>query len=123
MDRALGGPGGGQGLGQEDAILAIAGQQDASSRLSRNNSSTKELRRFGRRNSSFAEFFEGDFAQSLLSRRHFWSKDSHDDRKDFKKNENLTDNEYTVDDPGLFMSVSKEKEKHAPSKHKISKVK
>ena len=43
---------------------------------SRNSSSDLNISHGMRRNSSFAEYFEGDLSQNLLSRRHFLRRDS-----------------------------------------------
>ena len=73
-----------------------------------------------RRNSSFADFFENeDFAQSLLSRRHFtWSHDEREQRG-CKKN---SDHNFSVNDPGIFVTSSSEKTKGTSTKKKLSKV-
>ena len=73
-----------------------------------------------RRNSSFADFFENeDFAQSLLSRRHFtWSHDEREQRG-CKKN---SDHNFSVNDPGIFVTPSSEKTKGTSTKKKLSKV-
>jgi len=73
-----------------------------------------------RRNSSFADFFENeDFAQSLLSRRHFtWSHDEREQRG-CKKN---SDHNFSVNDPGVFVTASSEKKKEASTKKKLSKI-
>jgi len=73
-----------------------------------------------RRNSSFADFFENeDFAQSLLSRRHFtWSHDEREQRG-CKKN---SDHNFSVNDPGIFVTSSSEKTKGTSTKKKLSKI-
>ena len=43
---------------------------------SRNSSSDLKIYHGMRRNSSFAEYFEGDLSQNLLSRKHFLHRDS-----------------------------------------------
>ena len=85
---------------------------------SRKNSSTFGLGQ--RRTSSFADFFENeDFAQSLLSRRHFtWSHDEREQRG-CKKN---SDHNFSVNDPGIFLTSSSEKTKGTSTKKKLSKV-
>ena len=73
-----------------------------------------------RRNSSFADFFDSeDFGQSLLSRRHFtWSHDAREGRENKKTNEE----NFSVNDPGLFANSCNKKTKEASTKKKLSKV-
>merc|ERR1719352_1429553 len=88
--------------------------------LSSRNDSTFGLGQ--RRNSSFADFFDGeDFGQSLLSRRHFtWS---HDERQSGGGDKKNNEENFSVNDPGIFVnSCNKTKAKEASTKKKLSKI-
>ena len=108
-------------LSDEDMSIMISDNQPIMQRgpSSRNDSS------FGlgqRRNSSFADFFDGeDFGQSLLSRRHFtWS---HDERQSQSGAKKTNEENLSVNDPGIFVnSCNKTKAKEASTKKKLSKV-
>merc|ERR1712108_30637 len=74
-----------------------------------------------RRNSSFADLFDSeDFGQSLLSRRHFtWSHDEREGRSGKKSKEE----NFSVNDPGIFENSCNQKTKEASStKKKLSKI-
>ena len=75
-----------------------------------------------RRNSSFADFFDSqDFGQSLLSRRHFtWSHDEREGRASEKKKND--EENFSVNDPGIFANSCNNKTKETSAKKKLSKV-
>jgi len=75
-----------------------------------------------RRNSSFADFFDSqDFGQSLLSRRHFtWSHDEREGRASEKKKND--EENFSVNDPGIFANSCNNKTKETSTKKKLSKV-
>jgi len=76
-----------------------------------------------RQNSSFADFFDSqDFGQSLLSRRHFtWSHDERDGRVISEKKKSDEEN-FSVNDPGIFANSCNNKTKVTSTKKKLSKI-
>lgn len=117
MERCL--EGGGQaGLSQSRL------SDDDISMLSDNQSSRKNstVGLGQRRNSSFADFFDSeDFGQSLLSRRHFtWSHDAREGRG--SENKKTNEENFSVNDPGLFANSCNKKTKETSTKKKLSKV-
>ena len=123
MERCL--EGGGQvirsqsSLSDDDMSMMLSDNQPMMQRgLSSRNDSSFGLGQ--RRNSSFADLFDSeDFGQSLLSRRHFtWSHDEREGRSGKKtKEEN-----FSVNDPGIFENSCNQKTKETSTKKKLSKV-
>ena len=108
-------------LSDDDMSMIISDNQPIMQRgLSSRNDSSFGLGQ--RRNSSFADFFDGeDFGQSLLSRRHFtWS---HDERQSGGGAEKSNNENFSVNDPGIFVNSCNKKAKEASTKKKLSKVK
>ena len=82
-----------------------------------------------RRNSSFAEFFEGDFGQSLLSRKHFRRNSGKDDDLKVTLDDlkvTRQEDTFSENDTGLFMRPRSNTEsaigKEHSKKKKLSKV-
>ena len=125
MERCL--EGGGQvirsqsSLSDDDMSMMLSDNQPIMQRgLSSRNDSGFGLGQ--RRNSSFADLFDSeDFGQSLLSRRHFtWS---HDERQSGGGANKTNDEEnFSVNDPGIFVNSCNKKTKEASTKKKLSKV-
>ena len=125
MERCL--EGGGQvirsqsSLSDDDMSMMLSDNQPIMAKgLSSKNDSSFGLSQ--RRNSSFADFFDSeDFGQSLLSRRHFtWS---HDERQSGGGAKKTNDEEnFSVNDPGIFVNSCNKKTKEASTKKKLSKV-
>jgi hypothetical protein len=77
QERALGADHHPAAITEDDHHLSVASDPPLSRLVMKRNSSCKDLRRFQRRRtSSFAELFDGDFAQNLISRNQFNPKES-----------------------------------------------
>ena len=106
----------------EDDLITMQDQLTVPRNRSRNPSGMRHLGE--RRNSSFSEFFDGDFGQSLLSRRHFtWGHDEREARVvESEKPQAKDEDFFSVDDPGLFMTKCSDKTQGQEQKRRISKV-
>ena len=108
-------------LSDDDMSMIVDNNQSMSKGVNSRKNSTFGLGQ--RRNSSFADFFEegGDFGQSLLSRRHFtWSHDAREGRG--SENKKTNEENFSVNDPGLFANSCNKKTKETSTKKKLSKV-
>ena len=110
------------GLTDRD-VLSISTIQELED-VTRNKTSLKPpLLTLQRRNSSFAEFFEGDFGQSLLSRKHFRRNSG---KEDDLKVTTFPEDTFSENDTGLFMRPRANTEsaigKEHSKKKKLSKV-
>ena len=125
------------GLADQD-VLSISTIQELD-HIARNKTASLKppLITLQRRNSSFAEFFEGDFGQSLLSRKHFRRNSVKDDdlkvtlddlkvTLDDLKVTNFPEDTFSENDTGLFMRPRSYTEsaigKEHSKKKKLSKV-